>query len=156
MAVSRSKRQYVHALRTEAHQIARNLPGAKAARFPGFVEPSLATLAPSAPKGERWVHEMKYDGYRFQCHIQQGIRFYTRRGYDWTEKVPNLVTALDQLSQHAVILDGEVIVQTPEGRSDFHALEKELKAKGGSSRLVFYVFDLLYLDAFDLRAVGAG
>src|SRR5689334_6154982 len=51
------------------------------------------------------------------------------------------------------ILDGEVIVQTPEGHSDFHALEKELKAKTPSKRLVYYAFDLLYLDAFDLRRV---
>lgn len=52
------------------------------------------------------------------------------------------------------MLDGEVVVQMPEGRSDFHALEKELKRKGGSDRLIYYVFDILYYEAFDLRGAA--
>jgi bifunctional non-homologous end joining protein LigD len=64
-----------------------------------------------------------------------------RLGLEQTAR--QLVAALQPLSQHAVLLDGEVIVQTPEGRSDFHALEKELKRQGGSNRLVYYVFDIL-------------
>ncbi len=95
-----------------------------------------------------------YDGYRFQCHIHRGIRFYTRRGYDWTDRLRRLAMALQPLSQHAAILDGEVVVETPDGRSDFHALEKEVKVVGGSGRLVYYVFDLLYYEAFDLRGAA--
>ncbi len=95
-----------------------------------------------------------YDGYRFQCHIHRGIRFYTRPGYDWTDRLRRLAMALQPLSQHAAILDGEVVVETPDGRSDFHALEKEVKVVGGSGRLVYYVFDLLYYEAFDLRGAA--
>ncbi len=125
----RSKRQYVEGHNTPALRLARELPGAKQAVFPKFVAPSLATLEPRPPRGNNWTHEVKYDGYRFQYHIHRGIRFYTRRGHDWTERLPHLVAALGPLSQHAVILDGEVVVQTAEGRPDFHALERT-KAQG--------------------------
>jgi ATP-dependent DNA ligase len=50
----------------------RALPGAKPAPFPGFVEPSHPTLRDKAPSGARWVHEIKFDGYRTQAHLQQG------------------------------------------------------------------------------------
>jgi len=152
-SVPHSRRQYVHHLNTPALAAARELPEAEESRFPKFIPPALATLVPRPPRGAQWVHEIKYDGYRFQCHIHRDVRFLTRRGYDWSDRLGHLVTALAPLTSHAVVLDGEVIVETPEGRSDFHALEKELKAKRPSRRLVYYVFDLLYLDAFDLRRV---
>jgi bifunctional non-homologous end joining protein LigD len=147
----RSKRQYVKDLNSGPVGLARTLHGARQSRFPSFIEPSLATLAARPPRGDNWLHEVKYDGYRFQCHVQRGVRFYSRRGHDWTNRLGHLASFMNAFSQHAIIFDGEVVVQTPEGRSDFHALEKELKAQGGSRRLVYYVFDLLYLDAFDLR-----
>jgi bifunctional non-homologous end joining protein LigD len=150
-AIPRSKRQYVHSLNSPALRLARSLKGAKRSRFLDFVEPALATLASRPPAGRQWLHEVKFDGYRFQCHIHSGIRFFTRRGHDWTDRLPHLIAALAPLDAHAVILDGEVIVQTAAGRSDFHALEKALKAAEGSDRLVYYVFDLLYLDGLDLR-----
>jgi hypothetical protein len=71
---------------------------------------------------------------------------------DWSERVAHLVTARASLSTHAMVL-GEVVVQTPEGRSDFHALEKELRVKGGAHRIVYYVFDVLYFGGFDLPEV---
>lgn len=153
-SVPRLKRQYVQGMNIPALRLARTLAGAKAARFPDFIAPSLATAATRPPRGSAWVHEVKYDGYRFQCHIHQGVRFFTRRGYEWSARLRNLVSALHPLAEHALVLDGEVIVQTPEGRSDFHGLEKELKVRGGSDRLVYYVFDILYLDAFDLRGAA--
>lgn len=63
------------------------------------------------------------------------------------------MNALQALIDRAMILDGEVIVETPEGRSDFHGLARELKAKGGSQRLVFYVFDVLYFGGYNLLDV---
>jgi bifunctional non-homologous end joining protein LigD len=153
-AVPRSKRQYVHGLNSPALRLARTLAGIKRGRFPGFVEPALATLASRPPRGKAWLHEVKFDGYRVQCHVQNGIRFFTRRGHDWSERFRHLAAALAPLAAHAVILDGEVIVQTEEGRSDFHALEKALKSPRGSDRLVYYVFDLLYLDGLDLRSAA--
>ena len=147
----RSKRQYVHGLNSDAMRLARSLLGVKQKLFPGFIEPALATMAHRPPRGEQWLHEIKFDGYRFQCHIQRNVRFYTRRGNDWSKKLRHLIDALSPLSDRSAILDGEVVVETPEGLSDFHALEKELAVKGGSDRLVYYVFDILYLGGFDLR-----
>jgi bifunctional non-homologous end joining protein LigD len=152
-SVPRSKRQYVHGHNSAVLRLVRSFPQAKQAIFPGFIPPSLATLAPRPPRSEGWLHEIKYDGYRFQCHIQRSVRFYTRRGNDWTDRLTHLVNALQPFSERSMMMDGEVIVETPEGRSDFHALEKELKAKGGSQRLVFYVFDVLYYGGYGLRDV---
>ena len=131
--------------------MATKLPGVKAGRFPGFIEPLLAELRPKAPSADNWVHEIKYDGYRTQIHIRDaGIQFFTRRGNDWSERFTALKGPAGQIQTHGAIIDGEVIVQTPEGQSDFGALQRELGA-GRSKRLVFYAFDLLYLDAHDLR-----
>jgi bifunctional non-homologous end joining protein LigD len=151
-AVPRSKRQYVHGLNSPALRLARSLAGAKESRFPDFIAPALATLANRPPASRGWLHEVKFDGYRFQCHVHNGIRFFTRRGHDWSQRLSALIAALAPLDAHAVILDGEVTVQSAAGRSDFHALEKALKARRGSDQLVYYVFDLLYLDGLDLRA----
>src|SRR5215213_6310638 len=148
-SVPRSKRQYV--LHSPALKIANATPGVKPGRFPGFVEPLLATLRPKVPSAENWVHEIKFDGYRTQVHIRDaGIQFFTRRGHDWSDRFSALKGPFGQINTHAAIIDGEVIVQTPEGQSDFGALQKELGA-GRSDRLVFYAFDVLHLDAFDLR-----
>jgi ATP dependent DNA ligase-like protein len=135
-SISRSKRQYVEGHNSAALRLARSFPQAKPGILPRFIPPSLATLAPRPPRGKGWFHEIKYDGYRFQCHIQRTVRFFTRRGHDWTERLTHLAQALQSLTDRAMILDGEVIVETPEGKSDFHALEKELSAKGGSQRLI--------------------
>ena len=61
-----------------ALQLARELPGAIEVPFLGFIEPALATLVPRPRSGDKWVHEIKYDGYRFQCHVHRGVRFFTR------------------------------------------------------------------------------
>jgi bifunctional non-homologous end joining protein LigD len=77
-----------------AQRRARALAAARGLLMPDFIEPALATLRPKAPKGESWVHEVKYDGYRFQAYIREGqVRFFTRRGYDWTARLAKLVRA---------------------------------------------------------------
>ena len=54
------------------------------APFPGFIEPVLATAIDRLPSGDRWVHEIKFDGYRVQVHLSNGsIKVFTRRGNDW-------------------------------------------------------------------------
>jgi bifunctional non-homologous end joining protein LigD len=78
------------------------------------------------------------------------VKFYTRRGYDWTPRFKNLIDPIVRLKADYLILDEQVIVEAPNGTSDFGALESDL-AKGGSDRLVFYAFDLLYIDGWDLR-----
>jgi bifunctional non-homologous end joining protein LigD len=115
--------------------------------MPGFIKPQLATLKPNAPKGEQWIHEIKYDGYRIQVHLNRGRRkVFTRNGLDWTKRFSEIAGALDIKGE--AILDGEVVV-VHEGRTNFSELQAELAA-GRQGRLVYYAFDLLWRDV-DLR-----
>lgn len=128
------------------------IAGAKKAKMPAFVEPVLATLVASAPSGERWLHEIKFDGYRLQARIEAGrVKLLTRSGLDWTKKFgKDVVAALADLALGTAILDGELVVETSSGASDFSALQADL-SEGRSDRFALYVFDLLYLDGYDLR-----
>ena len=97
------------------------------------------------------MHEIKFDGYRAQLHKRDhGTKIFTRRGHDWSDRFRSIIAASGELNTHGALLDGEVIVLGEDGRSDFGALESDL-AKGGSNRLVFYAFDILHLESFDLR-----
>ena len=117
------------------------------AEMPGFIKPQLATLKAKAPKGAGWLHEIKYDGYRVQVHVNAGKRkVYTRNGLDWTKRFSQIAGALDISGQ--AIIDGEVVV-VHEGRTNFSELQAELAA-GRQDRLVYYAFDLIWRDS-DLR-----
>jgi bifunctional non-homologous end joining protein LigD len=100
------------------------------------------------------VHEIKYDGYRFQLHVRNGqAQFFTRRGHDWSDRVNSLVLATGAIKSYGCIIDGEVVAPLEHGGTDFGALESELK-QSDSNRIAFYAFDLLYLDGLDLRRAG--
>ncbi len=137
--------------RSQARFIGRMVTGSKAAYHPGFVSPQLAFLTNAIPAGPAWVHEFKFDGYRLQAHKEKGIaRLYTRGGYDWTEKFRHIAHDVQRLPAENVIIDGEVVSATQTGLADFSRLQADLSA-GDQSRMVFYAFDLLFLDGFDLR-----
>lgn len=124
--------------------------GARPGVLPPFVAPALASPTPRPPAGPSWLHEIKFDGYRLQCRIDQGkVQFLTRNGHDWTDKFPALVTAAKALPARAALLDGEVVVRQPTGVTSFQALQDALGA-GRNHLLSFYAFDLLHLDGFDL------
>ncbi|MFA7439957.1 MAG: DNA ligase D [Sphingomonadaceae bacterium] len=131
-----------------------DVKGAKAARLPDFVEPMLASLAAKPPAGERYIHEIKFDGYRLQARIDAGrAQLLTRGGLDWTQKFGNAIAeALQDLPAGTALIDGEIVVETAGGASDFSALQADLSA-GRNDRFLFYAFDLLYLDGYDLRSV---
>jgi bifunctional non-homologous end joining protein LigD len=115
--------------------------------MPGFIKPQLATLKARAPSGDQWLHEIKFDGYRVQVHLNKGKRkVFTRNGLDWTKRFSVIAGALDMPGQ--AIVDGEVVV-IHEGRTNFSELQAELAA-GKQDRLVYYAFDLLWRDG-DLR-----
>jgi len=127
------------------------LSGALRAPFPGFIPPCLATPADHFPARGEWVHEIKHDGYRAQAHLQAGkSSVFTRNGYDWTARFKPIADALQALGGHDLVLDGEIVVMDDRGASDFHLLQDEL-AKKAPEQLTYLVFDLLYLDGFDLR-----
>ena len=126
--------------------------GAKKASYPGFIEPALATLRSSPPTGARWLHEIKFDGYRLQVRIRlKGVKLLTRSGLDWTAKFGvALAGALADLPVEEAIIDGEVVAEGRGGTPDFSALQDALST-GRTAQLIFYAFDLLYLDGYDLR-----
>ncbi|GAA3059950.1 DNA ligase D [Rhizobium viscosum] len=125
--------------------------GAKKADIPDFIELALAKLKPKPPAGERWIHEIKFDGYRLQVKIKNGrVTMLTRGGLDWTEKFgKDLVDAFASLPIETAVIDGELVVERDTGASDFSALQHDL-SEGRCDRFVFYAFDLLYLDGYSL------
>jgi bifunctional non-homologous end joining protein LigD len=128
------------------------IEGARRAPYPGFVTPCLATLKPTVPEGRHWVYEIKYDGYRVQAHLNPGEpTIYTRAGHDWSKQFKPIALALAKVEAKYLIADGEVVVIDNQGVPDFAALHADLAA-GRTDRLLYYTFDLLYLDGFDLRA----
>src|SRR5208283_6037976 len=129
------------------------IENAKKAQMPGFVEPMLATLVKAPLEGERWLHEIKFDGYRIEAHIEGGrVRLLTRSGLDWTEKFGDATAAaFKALPVREALIDGEMVVETAAGASDFSALQADL-SDGRTDRFLYYAFDLLYLDGSDLTA----
>ena len=131
-ALSKSNRQYVHVNNGPAQRLARKTAGVKVAPMPDYIEPLLATEG-APPRGDGWVHEIKYDGYRFQLHMRNGqAQFFTRRGHDWSDRVNSLVLATGAINSYGCIIDGEVVVPLEDGGTDFGALESELKQSGSN------------------------
>jgi bifunctional non-homologous end joining protein LigD len=130
------------------------LKKAKQATLPDFIEPQLATLAAKPPIGKRWIHEVKFDGYRLQARIEAGrVKLLTRSGLDWTKRFGRtVVDALAELPVGKAMIDGELVVENDAGGSDFSALQADL-SDNRSDRFTFYVFDLLHLDGTDLMQV---
>ncbi len=128
------------------------LTGAKAAALPEQIAPELATLVESAPAGD-WRYEIKFDGYRLVACIDKGkVRLFTRNGHDWTAKLPSQAQALGKLVVETAWLDGEVIVANEAGVPDFQALQNAFD-QGSDRTILYYLFDLMYLNGMDLRSV---
>jgi bifunctional non-homologous end joining protein LigD len=101
-----------------------------------------------APSGSQWIHEVKYDGYRIQLQIDgDDRRAYPRNVYNWISRFSRIAAAFDIESQ--AIVDGEVVV-IHEGRTNFSELQADL-GRGDQDRLIYFAFDLLWLDGKDLR-----
>jgi bifunctional non-homologous end joining protein LigD len=123
----------------------------KAGSLPTEIHVQLATLVAQPPHGPDWVHEVKFDGYRLIARIEDGkASLITRNLLDWTHRYPPIAKAVANLPASNAILDGEVIAQLPGGVGSFQALQNALKS-GSTSQLVYYAFDLLFLDGRDLR-----
>jgi len=121
------------------------------APFPAAPRPQLATLSKEVPGGDDWLHEIKYDGYRLLCSIQDGrARLFSRGGLDWTDKLSLLASSARELPAREAVLDGEIVILRPDGTSDFQALQKTIGG-GNPSGLVYYLFDVLYGDGYDVR-----
>ena len=123
----------------------------RCAPMPGFVEPCHPKIGSPPQKGE-WAHEIKFDGYRAQARICNGrVTIFTRRGFDWTDRFQAVAKDLLNLPVQTAILDGEMVVPDLRGIPDFHLLEADIAA-GRDHRMIFYAFDLLYQDGYDIRS----
>jgi bifunctional non-homologous end joining protein LigD len=119
--------------------------------LPAFIEPELTTLIDAPPSGSNWIHEVKFDGYRMGGRIENGkAKLITRSGLDWTRKFPIIAKALEKTKIKSGWLDGEIAVPDENGLSSFSGLQRAL-SEGDDRRMVFYLFDLPYLNGRDLR-----
>jgi DNA ligase D len=129
------------------------LKGAVKAPLPLRLEPMLANSVDRPPHGTDWVHEIKFDGYRTMARIEGGsVAFITRSGLDWTKRYGSLAAAFTPLPCKSALIDGEVVVIDDSGIARFGALQDAL-AQGATDRLLYYAFDLPYLDGYDLSEV---
>lgn len=121
------------------------------ARKLGFVKPMLALLVDRPPQGSQWLHEIKWDGYRIQAHLDgRSVHLFTRAGNDWAGKMPSLVRELSRVSVQSAVFDGEVVVLDKKGRSHFQSLQNYFESNP-SQKLTYMLFDLLMLNGEDLR-----
>lgn len=109
--------------------------------------PQLARLVKAPPEGDDWLHEFKYDGYRIGCMVRAArATLVSRTGKDWTAAFPEVARAVEALGVRDALLDGEVAMVLPDGRTSFQALQNA-SASGSRHALAYFVFDLLRLDA---------
>jgi bifunctional non-homologous end joining protein LigD len=120
------------------------------APLPGFIEPALASSIAKVPSGARWIHEIKFDGYRVQVHLaNEAVRIFTRRGHDRTHRFKKVAHDAWHIKGASAVIDGEVVVPAVDGSTDFSVLQNELE--GSSKNIVLVAFDLLYLNGRDIR-----
>lgn len=127
-------------------------PHIRADGLPEWIRPQLTKLVDEAPDGPEWLHEVKFDGYRIHARLDHGrVRLLTRTGLDWTEKYPAIASAVSTLAAEQAYLDGELCGVRPDGTTSFSLIQAATDA-GKSDALVFFAFDLLYLDGTAISA----
>ena len=118
-----------------------------------FIRPLSPSATVRPPKGDDWLHEPKWDGFRFQI-IKDGsrFRFYSRHGAEYTDRLPGMVEAFGELPTQSAILDGELCLIDPRGGANFYGLMHQMRTRWPEQELlVFLAFDLLHQDGVDLR-----
>ncbi|QBQ99796.1 DNA ligase D [Paraburkholderia pallida] len=129
-----------------------DLSAAVSAPLPAKLEPQLATLATSLPTSGDWIAEAKLDGYRLLARVDKGrARLMTRGGQDWTKKLKGLAAEVEKLPVENAWLDGEIAV-LKDGLPNFAALQDAIDAAANRD-IVYFLFDLPYVDGKDFRRV---
>jgi bifunctional non-homologous end joining protein LigD len=119
--------------------------------MPTKIHPMLATLAGEPFDRKQWIFEIKWDGYRTIAFLESGrVRLRSRNQLNFDKKMAVLIPELEQI-EHDTILDGEVVAVDEKGRASFQRLQNYFKT--GEGRLIYYVFDLLHLDGYDVRGL---
>ncbi|NIJ93278.1 bifunctional non-homologous end joining protein LigD [Xanthomonas campestris] len=133
------------------HTRALALDGARDAPCPTELRAQLTLLREQAPDGERWLHEIKWDGYRLLADLVDGeVQLRSRNDQAWTQRFPEVVRAVHALPVRDARLDGELVVLDAKGRTDFSALQRALDGSAVQP-LRYIVFDLLGVAGVDLR-----
>src|SRR6202049_2966348 len=124
----------------------------RAAALPAWIPPQLTQLVETAPAGDQWLHEIKFDGYRMHARLDRGaVRLLTRTGLDWTHKYPAIAAAVASLGARQAYLDGELCGVFPDGITSFTMIQAASDA-GNAAGLVYFIFDLLHVDGDDVGA----
>lgn len=139
----------------------KDLPGAILSPFPSVVAPMLASLVEGTFSHPDWIFEPKLDGYRvIACRRAGEVSLFSRQGNNVTRQYATLVPDLSRQPASEIILDGEIIAMDEKGRQCFQCLQEYLKSvdrtgmgQPGQYPLIYYVFDILYLDGYDLRSM---
>ncbi|CCM78346.1 DNA ligase D [Rhizobium mesoamericanum] len=122
------------------------------AELPDFIAPQLCETLARPPAGKDWLHEIKFDGYRIQVRVADGLAtLKTRKGLDWTARYPEIAKAASELPD--CIIDGEICALDENGAPDFAALQASL-SQGKTGDLVYFAFDLLFDGGEDLRPLA--
>jgi ATP-dependent DNA ligase len=120
--------------------------------LPQWIAPQLTQLVDAAPDGDARLHEIKFDGYRFHARLDRGsVRLLTRTGLDWTHKYRAISAAVSTLDARQAYLGGELCGVGPDGITSFSMIQLASDA-GNAAGLVFFLFDLLYLDGENFTA----
>jgi bifunctional non-homologous end joining protein LigD len=124
----------------------------KRAALPKHWDPQLATLVTVAPEGDQWLHEIKFDGYRMACRLDDGdVTFLSRTNNDWTPRVADVAEQARLIPAKTALVDGEVVVLDEHGVSNFQLLQNALGGDRSAGKMLYCAFDLLYLDGHDLK-----
>ena len=118
--------------------------------MPQWIRPQLTRLVDEAPDGPDRLHEIKFDGYRMHARLDRGeVRLLTRTGLDWTHKYPAIAVAVATIGARQAYLDGELCGVRADGTTSFSMIQLASDS-GNAAALIFFLFDLLYLDGEDL------
>ena len=116
-----------------------------------FIPPCEPTQRDRPPKGDAWLHEVKFDGYRMQVHrAGRRVTIFTRNGHDWTDRFPRLAAELAALP--SCIIDAELVATDAHGIADFARLQR-IVSKRQEDGLALWAFDLLYVSGRDIRSM---
>lgn len=116
-------------------------------------QPQLCTLVDEVPEGSGWIHELKFDGYRLLAHRDgEDVRLLSRRGLDWANRFKTIVEAIRAFPVSNCVIDGEACALDANGRPSFQLLQGVVK-KNTAAPMVYFAFDLLYADGYDLSDV---
>jgi bifunctional non-homologous end joining protein LigD len=162
VAPAKSKKVKLDLAATLASTLAA-IKGARKAEMPAALEPMLATLIEKAPRGEEWLYEIKWDGIRAIAFLDsEEVRITSRSGLRCERQYPELAVLPHQIAAQTAILDGEIAVLDEKGVSRFHLIQPRIANSdpnsisylARSTPVIYFAFDLLYLDGYDLRGVA--